>query len=376
MIQNKTKLKKNIKFVDLPRQNKILKTKILTTIKKIVDSANFIAGQPVKTFEESFAKFCNKKYAIGLNSGTDALKLALIAYGIGQDDEVITVPNSYFSTSMVISAIGAKPVFVDIDPDSYTINIKKLEKAISKKTRAIIPVHLYGQTADMDPIIKLAKKHRLIIIEDACQAHGAKYKGKIVPISETGAFSFYPGKNLGCFGDGGALVTDNYDIAKKILYLRNDGSYKKYYHEMFGVKSRLDSLQAAILSLKLNYLSKWNQMRRNHAILYTSLLKTIANVKTPKEADYATHVFHIYAIEVDRRDELKSYLKKSGVETGIHYPVPIHLQPPYRELGFKEGDFPVTEDKAEKILSLPMFPELEDNEIEYIVRKIENFFRF
>lgn len=366
----------SIKFVDLPRQNKNLKNKILSVIGKIVESAYFIEGEPLRTFEKSFAKFCNKKYAIGLNSGTDALKLALIAYGIKEGDEVITVPNSYFSTAMVISEIGAKPVFVDIDSDTYTIDIKKIEKVISKKTKAIIPVHLYGQAANMDPILKLARKYRLVIIEDACQAHGAKYKDKIVPVSETGAFSFYPGKNLGCFGDGGALVTDNYEIAKKILYLRNDGSSKKNYHEIFGIKSRLDSLQAAILSLKLNYLSKWNLRRRNHAILYTKLLKKIIDVKIPIEADYATHIYHIYAIEIDKkRDELRAYLKKNGIETGIHYPIPIHLQSPYRKLGFKEGDFPVAEMKAKRIVSLPMFPELTVDEIKYISKKIEDFFK-
>lgn len=376
MIQNKIKSKTIIKFVDLPRQNKNLKNKISAVVGKIIESAQFIEGDPLVIFEKSFAKFCNKKYAIGLNSGTDALKLALIAYDIKEDDEVITTPNSYFSTAMVVSEIGAKPVFVDIDPDTYTMDTKKIEKAISKKTKAIIPVHLYGQVTNMDPILKLAKKYGLVIIEDACQAHGATYKGKIVPISETGAFSFYPGKNLGCFGDGGALVTNNYDIAKKILYLRNDGSFEKNYHEMFGIKSRLDSLQASILSLKLNYLSKWNFKRRSNAILYTELLGKISNVKIPKEANYASHVFHLYVIEVDRRDELRIYLKKSGIETGIHYPIPIHLQPPYRKLGFKEGDFPITEMKVKRILSLPMFPELRINEIKYVVKKIEDFFKF
>ncbi len=366
----------SIKFVDLPRQNKNLKNKISSVIGKIVESAYFIEGEPLRTFEKSFAKFCNKKYAIGLNSGTDALKLALIAYSIKEGDEVITVPNSYFSTAMVISEIGAKPVFVDIDPDTYTIDTNKIEKAISKKTKAIIPVHLFGQAANMGPILKISRKYGLVIIEDACQAHGAKYNGKMVPVSETGAFSFYPGKNLGCFGDGGALVTDNYDIAKKILALRNDGSIKKNYHEVFGIKSRLDSLQAAILSLKLRYLSRWNLKRRNNAVLYTKLLKKITNIKVPLEANYATHIFHIYAIEIDkRRDELRTYLKKNGIETGIHYPIPIHLQPPYRKLGFKVGDFPETEMKAKKILSLPMFPELTINEIRYISKKIEDFFK-
>lgn len=365
----------NIKLVDLPRQNKLLKAQLLNTIEKVIDEAIFIEGDILTDFEKQFAKFCNKSYAIGLNSGTDALKLALIAYGIGPGDEVITAPNSYFSTAMVISEIGAIPVFVDIDPNTFNIDVNLLEKAVTSKTRAIIPVHLFGQSCDMEIILKIAQEHNLKVIEDACQAHGASYKGKVVPIGETGAFSFYPGKNLGCFGDGGALVTDNADIAQKVLYLRNDGSVEKYVHQVFGAKSRLDTLQAAILNIKLPYLKQWNEKRRIHATHYTDLLKEVGDIKLPQEAPYAEHVYHLYVIETLRRDELQLFLKSKGIETVIHYPIPIHLQKPYRKLGFKEGDFSVTEKKAQNILSLPMFPELTNEEIEYIANSVKEFFK-
>jgi len=363
-----------IKFVDLPRQNSILKDKLMPVIEKVYSEADFTMGPKLNKFESEFAKFCNKKYAIGVNSGTDALMLSLMAYGINKGDEVIIPVNSYFSTAMVVSNLEAKPIFVDINPDFYTIDVKKIEKAITKKTKAIIPVHLYGQPAEMDKILQIAKKHKLTIIEDACQAHGAKYKDKLIPYGETGAFSFFPGKNLGAFGDGGVVVTDNRKIAKKILYLRNDGSYKKYLHPMFGIKSRLDTLQAAVLSFKLPYLNKWNNLRRNNARKYSDLLKLIPQIKIPKENYDSYHVFHLYVIESEKRDKLQQYLKDRGIETIIHYPVPIHLQKPYRLQGYKKGMFPVTEEKSRRILSLPMFPELTEREIEYVCKSISSFF--
>ena len=363
----------NIKFVDLARQNKQLKPKLLPIIEKVIDDADFILGKSLEKFEQNFAQYCGKKFAVGVNSGTDALKLALIAYGIGQDDEVITAPNSYFSATMVISQIGAIPVFVDIDPETFLLDFRKLKNALTKNTKAIIPTHLYGQVVDMDPIIAFAKKNNLIVIEDACQAHGAEYKGKKVPIAETGVFSFYPGKNLGCFGDGGALVTDNPTIYEKILYLRNDGAKNKYIHEMFGFKSRLDNLQAAILGLKLSYLDKWNKKRIENAKKYSQLLGEIKNIKRPKMYNDRSYVYHLYVIECQKRDALQDYLKKHGIETGIHYPIPTHLQKPYREMGYKKGDFPITEKKATSILSLPMFPELKEEEIIYVVEKIKRF---
>jgi len=363
----------NIKFVNLPRQNNQLRMELFPIIKRSISEADFIMGQTLVNFEKRFAKYCNKKYAIGVNSGTDALKLALMAYGFGQGDEVITVPNGYFSTAMVISQIGARAVFVDIDPQTLLIDINNIEKAITKKTRAIIPVHLCGQPVDMAPIIELSKQYKLVVIEDACQAHGAYYKSKKVPYGETGAFSFYPSKNLGCFGDGGALVTNDFAVYKKVLYLRNDGSYKKNIHNTFGLKSRLDTLQAAILNTKLSYLDNWNEKRREHAQQYTKLLSDIKEIKLPKELPNRRHVYHLYVIQYHKRDGLKNYLRKAGVETGIHYPIPIHLQGAYKKENYHKGDFPITEAKSKVILSLPMFPELTKKEIIFITNKIREF---
>lgn len=364
----------HISFVDLQRQNKILKKELLSSIESVINAADFIMGKELTTFEADFARYCGKKYAVGVNSGTDALQLALVAYGIGPGDEVITVPNSYFSTAMVVSNIGAIPVFVDVDPQTSTIDVSKIETVITPKTKAIIPVHLYGQAADMKHIMAIAEKHKLVVIEDACQAHGAKYQGKKVPYSETGCFSFYPGKNLGCFGDGGAVVTDNAVIAEKLLYLRNDGAEKKYVHKAFGTKSRLDTLQAAILQIKLPHLDAWNALRRQHAARYTELLQTNSHLVLPTERDPDSHVFHLYVIECEDRDKLREYLSSHGIETGIHYPIPIHLQEAYMGKHFHTGMFPITEKKAQNILSLPMFPELTDEEITYVVEKIKSFY--
>lgn len=366
----------NVKFVDLVKQNRELKKELLLAIEKTIDNAIFIGGKPVEDFEASFAKFCKKKYAVGVNSGTDALKLALLAYGIIPGDEVITVPNSYFATAMVISDIGAKPVFVDIFPVTHTMDYTKLESAITNKTRAIIPVHLFGQSANMDPILSIAKKHNLVVIEDACQAHGALYKGNIVPVSETGAFSFYPGKNLGCFGDGGIVVTDNPEVKEKLLYLRNDGSIEKYVHKMLGIKSRLDTIQAAILSVKISYLDEWNEKRREHARHYNKLLREVDGVVLPVEDAHNKHMYHIYAIEVEKRDDMRAFLSTQGIETNIHYPIPIHLQEAYKNEGYKESMYEVTEKKASHLLSLPMYPELTNEEIEYVCSKIKEFLSF
>ncbi|OGH24579.1 MAG: hypothetical protein A3B47_03825 [Candidatus Levybacteria bacterium RIFCSPLOWO2_01_FULL_39_24] len=362
-----------IKLVDLIRPHRKLKKRFLASIGKIINASDFIMGAEVEKFEKSFAKFCGKKYAISLNSGTDALRLALLAYNIGPGDEVITAPNSYFSTAMIITECGAKQIFVDINPDTYTIDTAKIKRAITSRTKAIIPVHIYGQPADMTPILQIAKKYNLKIIEDACQAHGAIYKGKAVPYGETGAFSFYPGKNLGCFGDGGILVTDNPTVANNVLLLRNDGSSKRYIHEKLGIKSRLDTIQAAVLNIKLPYLKQGNKKRRIHAMAYTKLLKDIPGITTPKEANDVIHAYHLYVIEAEKRNELQSYLSKHGIETGIHYPIPIHLQEAYKNEKYKRGDFPVAEGKARKILSLPMFPELTKKEIRYVCEMISNF---
>ena len=363
-----------IEFVNLKRQNKLLGHKLRTAINSVIENALFVGGRPVEQFEKEFAHFCGKKYCVGLNSGTDALFLALLAYGIGPGDEVITVPNSYFSTAMVISNIGATPVFVDTDPVSVTIDTTKIEKSITRKTKAIIPVHLCGQPADMDPIVSLAKTYHLHIVEDCCQAHGARYKGHVVPLTETGVFSFYPGKNFGAFGDGGALVTDNAKVAERLMHLRNDGSIEKYTHTGFGYKSRLDTIQAAILSVKLSHLNTWNKKRRNLAGLYNKRLKGISQIVTPTEMPYAYHIYHLYMITCKNRDGLRGHLAKHGIKTVIHYPTPIHLQKPYRQLGFKAGMFPVGEQRSKNILSLPMFPELRESEVLCVCQTIRSFY--
>ncbi len=364
----------NIKFVDLPLQNKFLKKEIMSTIEEVVDEADFNMGKRLELFEKKFARFVGKKYSVGVNSGTDALLLSLKAYGIGRGDEVITAPNSYFSTAMVILNVGATPIFADINPQSYTIDPKKIEKVLTAKSKAIIPVHLYGQAADMSEIIKIAKKFNLVIIEDACQAQGTTYKGKPVPVSDCGAFSFFPGKNLGAYGDGGLVATDDRNIYEKLLYLRNDGSKIKYEHNMLGIKSRLDTFQAAILEVKLAYLKKWNTNRKKNAKLYSTLLKNLPLKQIPGES-LAGHVFHLYVIETQKRNELQKFLLKRGIETLIHYPIPIHLQKPFRDLGYKEGDFPITEEKSHHILSLPMYPELTEKQIRYIASSIRDFFK-
>lgn len=364
-----------VPFMDLQRQHKLLQNQIQSAFFKTIEKSQFVFGEEVDLFEQEFASYCGKKYAVGVNSGTDALKIALMAYGIKPEDEVITVPNSYIATAMTISSLGARPVFVDIDPRTHTIDISKIEEKISKKTKAIVPVHLFGQPAEMDAIIAIVKKHKLYIIEDACQAHGARYKGKTVPYSETGAFSFYPSKNLGALGDGGAIVTDNREIAKKAKLLRNDGSIKKYVHEIIGIKSRLDTIQADVLRIKLRYLNTWNRKRRKHAHVYNKLLSGVKELTPPLEYEGRYHVYHVYVIETAKRNSLQKYLADHGIQTIIHYPIPIHLQKAYAALGYRKGDFPLTEQKADSTLSLPMFPDLREEEIMYICRVIKTFFK-
>ena len=366
-----------IPLVDLKAQYNSIKTEIDNAIQGVLDSTSFIMGEELERFEEEFALFCNTKYAIGVANGSDALILALRACGIGKGDEVITVPHSFISTTEAITHIGGKIVFMDINPKTYTIDVSKIEEKISNKTRAIIPVHLYGQPADMDPIIKLAKKYNLEIIEDTAQAHGAEYKDKKVgSIGEVGCFSFYPGKNLGAYGDAGMITTNSEEIAKKVKLLRNHGRItKKYEHQIEGYSSRLDNLQAAILRVKLKYLNKWNDLRRKNARKYNELLNNIGGIITPYEADYAKHVYHLYVIRTEDRDKLREELKSKSIATGIHYPIPLHLQPAYNYLGYKEGDFPITEKASQEILSLPMFAELNGNQIVEICHWIKIFYK-
>lgn len=363
-----------IDFVDLKRQDKIYKKELMQSLEEVVDNASFIMGPEVEQFEEEFAKFCNKKFCVSLNSGTDALEFALVAHGIKPGDEVITAPNSYFSSAMIITKIGATAVFAEVDQKTYTITAKNIEKKLTKKTKAIIPVHLYGQATDMDPIIKLAKENNLVIVEDCCQAHGTLYKGKRLPYTTTGAYSFYPGKNLGAFGDAGAIVTDDEKIKDLLELLRNDGSRVKYEHKIMGYKSRLDTIQAAILNVKLPHLEMFVTKRKDAAKKYKTLLSDVKNIVLPYEAEHGTHAYHIFAIQCEKRDKLREFLKNSGVTTVIHYPKPIHLQEPYLKMGFKKGDFPITEELAERTLSIPIFPEILDEEIEFISAKIHEFY--
>ena len=365
----------NVPFLDLKIQYKGIKDEVHAAINEVIENTAFAGGPFVAKFEQEFAKFCNSKHAIGVGNGTDALWLSLIALGIGQGDEVITVPNTFIATTEAISLAGAIPVFVDVEDKTNNMNPALIEAAITKKTKAIIPVHLFGQTADMDPILAVAKKHGLYVVEDACQAHGAEYKGKKAgSMGSTGCFSFYPGKNLGAYGEGGAVVTNDDELAAKMRMFRDHGQAKKYYHAIIGWNARLDGIQGAVLSVKLKYLSAWNDARRKHAKDYTTGLSAVKDIIVPLEADYARHVYHIYAIRVKDRDKLMAYLTEKGISCGIHYPVPVHLQDAYSFLKKGEGSYPMAEKCASQYLSLPMFAELTDEQVAYVIEKIKEFY--
>jgi dTDP-4-amino-4,6-dideoxygalactose transaminase len=365
-----------IPLVDLKAQYNLIKEEIDKVIQNIILNTSFIMGEELKEFEREFAKFCNTDYAIGVANGSDALFLALKACGITEGDEIITTPHTFIATTEAVSQAGGKIVFVDINPKTYTIDVEKIEEKINKNTKAIIPVHLYGQPADMEKILDLANKYNLKVIEDAAQAHGAEYKGKKVgSIGDIGCFSFYPGKNLGAYGDAGMVTTNNEELANNIKLFRNHGRItKKYEHSVEGYSSRMDNLQAAILQVKLKYLDRWNEKRRENAQRYNELLKNIDGITIPFESDYAKHVYHLYVIRVNKnRDKLVEELKRNGVGCGIHYPIPLHLQPAYRHLGYSEGDFQFSEKISEEIISLPLYPELTGDEIKNIVTIIKEF---
>ena len=363
----------NIPMVDLVTQYHRIKKEIDRAVKDVLESGRFIMGPMVATFEEKMASYCGVKYGIACASGTDALMMALMSIGINPGDEVITTPFTFVATAEVIALLGAKPVYVDIEPDTYLIDPDKIEEAITPRTKAIIPVHLYGQSADMDKINTIAKKHKLVVIEDACQAVGATYKEKkVCALGDIACLSFFPSKNLGAFGDGGMVLTSDETLAGKLRMIRNHGSEKRYHHAVLGLNSRLDALQAAILTVKLRYLDEWNEARKDRAALYSELLKD-TNVITPVTKDTNGHVFHQYSIRVKNRDELQKYLQQSGIATAIHYPVPLHLQPAFQELKQEKKRFPIAEKTAQEIISLPMYPELKEETIEFIVRKIIEF---
>jgi len=359
-----------IPIVDLKKEYAKIKTEVNEAIQRVLDKQWFILGEEAEKFEQEFANYIGARYAIGVNSGSDALYLAVKSLGIGKGDEVITVSHTFISTVDAITRNEAKPVFVDIDPETYTIDVKQIKDKITDRTKAIIPVHLYGHPADMDPIVQIAKKYKLFIIEDACQAHGAEYKGKKVGgIGDIGCFSFYPSKNLGAYGNGGMIVTNSEELAKRLSMLRNYGQSKKYYYDFMGINSRLDEIQAAVLRIKLKHLDEWNEKRRNIAKLYGKLLKG-SSIILPIEKDYAKHVYHLYVIRSKNRDELQQYLLENGIQTQIHYPLPVHKQKAYLDLGFR-AHLPATEKVCGEILSLPMYPWLNQEEVEKISRKIK-----
>jgi dTDP-4-amino-4,6-dideoxygalactose transaminase len=356
-----------VPFLDLSAHHAPLRDEISAAIEEVIDSGAFAGGPFVTRFEETFAAYCDCQYAVGVGSGTDALWLALLASGVGPGDEVITVPNTFMATAEAITYCGAKPVFVDIDALTYTMDPALLEDSITSRTKAVIPVHLFGQPADMDPIVEIARSHSLVIIEDAAQAHGAEYKRRRVgSLGDAACFSFYPGKNLGALGEAGAVVTDDLELHRKICTLRDHGQVRKYLHTMIGWNARMDGIQAAVLGLKLPHLAKGNELRRLHASRYDAAFKEVEQLMTPFVAPYAYHVYHIYAVRVQRRDEIVALLAKMGIACGIHYPVPIHLQHAYQSLRYEAGAFPVAETAARQLISLPMFPELTSGQVEIV----------
>ncbi len=392
----------NIPFLDLITPHKEIEEELVEIFREALNTGRFIGGPAVEGFEKDFAAFCDAQHCIGVASGTDALRFALIAAGVRQGETVITVPNTFIATTEAISQSGAHIAFVDIDERTYNIDTEKLKeyletqcviddktgKPINKKTKsivsAIIPIHLYGQMADMDPITELAEKHNLIVIEDACQAHGAEYKtshSELVSESNNrwrkagsmglaAAFSFYPGKNLGAFGEAGAVTTNDAEIASKIRMIRDHGQSQKYYHDIEGYNGRLDALQAGILHKKLKRLSEGNEKRRQSASLYNKLLSEIDGIITPYEPDWSRAVYHLYVIRTNDRDKLQKHLTEKQIGTGLHYPLPLHLQKAYEYLGYKEGDFPVSEKVASELLSLPMFPGLSDDQQKYVATQL------
>ncbi len=367
----------SIPLVDLKAQYKQIEDEINEAIQGVVRSGQFILGPEVEAFESEMATYCDTKYAIGVASGTDALQLALLACGIKPGDEVITTPFTFIATAETIAKCGATPVFADIDPKTYNIDPVKLESKINNKTKAILPVHLYGQPVDINPILDLARRYELKIVEDCAQALGAEYKGKKVgSLGDVGCLSFFPSKVLGAYGDGGMIVTNDPDIAERARILRNHGCKEKYYHLIPGFNSRLDSLQAAILRVKLRHLNEWIELRRQKASLYCQPLERVDGIKPPYVAPYSYHIFNYYTIRLNlrsKRDKLKEFLSSQDVATAIYYPLSLHLQEVYKPLGYRPSDFPRSEQAQEEVLSLPIYPELEDQQIKETVRLIKVF---
>jgi len=363
----------NVPFIDLREQHRRVRDELDQAIQRVMERADFALGEDVVLFEREFAEFCGTRYAVGVDSGLSALELSLRAYSIGPGDEVIVPAHTFIATAAAVTFAGAQLVLVDVDLSTYNIDVSQIEAAITARTRAIIPVHLYGLSTEMKPLLRLADEHGLVVIEDACQAHGAQYEGRRVgSLGHAGAFSFYPTKNLGGCGDAGMVVTDDAQVAERICAMRNCGQKAKYRHELPPFNHRLDTLQAALLRVKLRYLENWNEARRRNASLYTELLAG-NGVVTPVESADCRHVYHLYVVRVPRRDALRAYLREQGIGTGIHYPIPIHLQPFYKRNGFHRGQFPVTEQLCREILSLPMFPEMTAEQVQYVAAQVIQF---
>jgi dTDP-4-amino-4,6-dideoxygalactose transaminase len=361
-----------VPFLDLKSNHLPMMNEINLAIQEVIESSAFAGGPFVAAFEQDFAAYCQVPYALGVGSGTEALWLSLLACGVGAGDEVITVPSTFMATAEAITYCGARPVFVDVDERTYTMNPAALESVLTKRTKAIIPVHLFGQPADMDPIVEFARKHGLYVIEDACQAHGAQYKGRRVgALGDTGCFSFYPGKNLGAFGEAGAIVTGNAELQEKIKILRDHGQVRKYFHSVVGWNCRMDGIQGAVLRIKLRQLEAGNKRRRAHAAHYDAAFSGVEGIVTPAQASCVRHVYHVYAIRVSDRDEVMKLLADQGIATGIHYPVPVHLQEAYRSLGYQRGAFPIAERCAAEFVSLPMYPELTTDQLEIVIKGVK-----
>lgn len=362
-----------IPFLSLREQYQSIKSEIDTAVSRVLASTAFVLGHEVEAFENEFAAYCGVEHAVAVNSGTSALHLALLSAGIGAGDEVITTPMTFVATTAAILYVGATPVFVDIDPHTWNIDVKQIGAAVTPRTKAILPVHLHGLMVDMDPIVEIASRHGLIVIEDAAQAHGAEYRGRRSgSIGEIGCFSFYPGKNLGACGEGGAVVTDHADLAASARVLRDWGQTSKYNHVVKGYNYRMDAIQAAVLRVKLAHLEAWTGLRRVHAAQYDSLLASGCSMETPARHEAYRHVYHIYAVRLARREAARRRLEAAGIICGMHYPIPVHLQPAYRDLGYGAGAFPVAERFADETLSLPMYPELSAEQIAHVASVLDD----
>jgi dTDP-4-amino-4,6-dideoxygalactose transaminase len=359
-----------VPYIDLKAQYHSIKAEIDAAIASVLESSQFALGSEVAAFEKEFASYCSSSEAVGVNSGTSALHLALLAAGIGPGDEVVTTPFTFVATVAAIQWTGATPVYVDIDPESYNLDSNLLEAALTPRTKAILPVHLYGQTADMDAVLQIARARGILVIEDAAQAHGAEYKGRRAgSIGDLACFSFYPGKSLGAYGEAGAVVTSHPEYAQTVRLLRSWGESRRYYHDLRGFNYRMEGLQGAILRVKLRHLERWTEARRAHAALYDSLLKDSGAIP-PRQMPYARHVYTVYAIRAPQRDALSEALKAAGIQHGIHYPIPVHLQRAYRDSRYGEGSFPAAERIAKEVLSLPMYPELQRSQIEQVCEAV------